>query len=80
MDISSLYTEGTEIVCKAYHSFLNYNLLITTRFLREMLGLILNENLFPFNGENYLQTHRTGIGTKMAVSLPNIFWPKLKQR
>ena len=75
---SSLYTnipqeEGTEIVCKAYDSFHNYNPPTPTRFLREMLGLILNENSFQFNGENYLQTHRTAMGTKMAVSFANIF-------
>ena len=50
MDLSSLYTnisqeEGTEIVCKAYDSFHNYNPPIPTLFPREMLGLILNENL-----------------------------------
>ena len=49
MDVFSLYTnilqeEGTEIVCKAYGSFHNYNPPIPTRFLREMLALILNEN------------------------------------
>ena len=77
MDVSSLYTnipqeEGTEIVCKAYDSFHNYKPPIPTRFLRQMLGLILNENSFQFNGENYLQTHGTAMGTKMAVSFANI--------
>ena len=57
MDVSSSYTnlpqeEGTEIVCNAYDSFHNYKPTIPTRFLREMLGLILNENSFQFNGEN----------------------------
>ena len=85
MDVSSLYTnipqkEGMEIVCKAYDSFHNYNPLIATPFLKEMLGLILNKNWFQLNGENCLQTHGTAIGTKMAVPFPNIFWPKLKQR
>ena len=86
MDVSSLYTnipqeKGTEIVCKAYDSFHNYNPPIPTSFLREMLGLILNENSFQFDGENYLQTHGTAMGTKMAVSFANIFsWLKLKQR
>ena len=66
MDVSSLYTnipqeEGTEIVCKAYDSFHNYNPPIPTRFRREMLGLI------QFNGENYLQTHGAALGIKMAV-------------
>ena len=51
MDISTLYTnipqeEGTEIVCKAYDSFHKYNPPIPTRFLREMLGLNVNENSF----------------------------------
>ena len=39
-----------------------------------MLGLILNENSFQLNGENYLQTHGTAMVTKMAVS----FWPSQK--
>ena len=84
MDVSSLYTnipqeEGTEIVCKAYDSFNhNYNPPIPTRFLREILGLILNENSFLFNGENYLQTHGTAMGTKMAVSFANIFMAKIE--
>ena len=75
---SSLHTnipqeEGTEIACKAYDSFPKYNPPIPTRFLRYMLGLILNENSFKFNGENYLQTHGTAMGTKMALSFANIF-------
>ena len=83
MNFSSLYTnisqeEGTEIVCKAYDSFHNYNPPIPTRFLREMLGLILNENSFQFNGENYLQPHGTAMGTKTAVSFANIFMAKIE--
>ena len=83
MDVSRLYTnipqeEGTEIVWKTYDSFHNYNPTIPTRFLREMLGLILNENSFQFNGENYLQTHGTVVGTKMAVSFANIFMAKIE--
>ena len=83
MDISSLYTnipqeEGTEIVCKANDSFHDCNTPIPTRFLREMLGLILNENSFQFNGENYLQTHGTAMGTKMAISFANIFMAKVE--
>ena len=83
MDLSSLYTnipqeEGTEIVCKTYDSSHNYNPLIPTLFLREMPGLILNENSFQFNGENYLQTHGTAMGTKMTVSFANIFMAKIE--
>ena len=56
----------------------NYNPPIPRRFLREMLGLILNENSFQFNGENYLKTHGTAMGTKMAVSFANIFMAKIE--
>ena len=81
MDVSSLYRnipqeEGTEIACKAYDSFHNYNPPIPTRFLREMLGLILNKNSFQFNGEN---THGTTMGTKMTVSFANIFIAKIEK-
>ena len=85
MDVSSLYRnipqeEGTEIACKAYDSFHNYNPPIPTRFLREMLGLILNENLFQFNWENYLKTHGTATGTiKWQYHLPIFSCLKLKQ-
>ena len=83
MDVSSLYTnipqeEGTEIVCKTYDLFHNYKPPIPTCFLRQRLGLILNENSFQFNGENYLQTHGTAMGTKMAVSFANIFMAKIE--
>ena len=43
-----------------------------------MLGLILNENSFHFNGENYFQTHETAMGTKIAVSFANIFMAKIE--
>ena len=39
----------------------------------EMLGLILKENFLQFNGRNYVQTHGTAMGTKMAVAFANIF-------
>ena len=83
MDVSSLYRnipqeEETEIACKAYDSFHNYNPPIPTRFLREMLGLILNENSFQFSRENYLKTHGTAMGTKMTVSFANIFMAKIE--
>ena len=50
---------------------------IPTRNLREMLSLILQENSFQFNGKDYLQTHGTAIGTKMAVAITNIFMAKI---
>jgi len=83
MDVSSLYTnipqeEGTEIVCKAYETFHNYDPPIPTHYLREMLGVILTENSFEFNGKNYLQTHGVVMGTKTAVSFANIFTAEIE--
>ena len=72
MDITSLYTniaQDVEIqtVCKAYFSFYQNKSPIPTPLLEQALRLILQENLFEWNGKNYLQTHGTAIGTKIAV-------------
>ena len=37
-----------------------------------MLSRILKENSFQLNGKNYLQTHGSAMGTKMAVAFANI--------
>ena len=49
---------------------------IPTKSLREMLTLILQENSFQFNGRNYLQTHGTAVGTKVAVTFHDISMSK----
>ena len=43
-----------------------------------MLDLILKENSFQFNGENYLQIHGKAMRTKMAVSFANIFMAEIE--
>ena len=81
LDVASLYTnipqeEGIDTVCnvcKAYQTFYGENTPIPTQSLRRILKLILQENSFEFNGKNYLQTHGTAMGTKMAVAFANIF-------
>ena len=78
MDVTSLYTnipqeEGVETVCKACDSFYKDSPPIPTQYLKRALKLILQENSFEFNGKNYLQTHGTAMGTKMAVAFANIF-------
>ena len=45
-----------------------------------MLDLILKENSFQFNGENYLQTNGTAMGTKMAVAFANIFMAEFEAK
>ena len=56
MDVTSLYTnipqeEGITTVCEAYEEFYEENPPIPTRYLREMLSLILQENSFQFNDQ-----------------------------
>ena len=85
VDVASLYTnipqeEGITTVCRAYDTFHNNNPPIPTKYLREMLDLILKENSFQFNGENYLQTHGTAMGTKMAVAFANIFMAEFETK
>ena len=59
--VSQLYAKHTKNSIKK-------NPPIPTRYLREMLSLILQENSFQFNGKDNLQTHGTAMGTKMAVA------------
>ena len=71
----ALYTnipqeEGITTVCKAYEEFYEENPSIPTKYLREMLSLILQENSFQFNG--------TAMDTKMAVAFANIFMAKIE--
>ena len=75
---TSLYTnipheEGIYTVCEAYESFYKNDTPIPTHSLAGLLRLILQENSFLFKGKNYLQTHGTAMGTKVAVSFANIF-------
>ena len=84
MDVTSLYTnipreKGITTVCEAYEELYEENPPIPTRYLREMLSLILQENSFQFNGKDYLQTHGTAMGTKMAVAFANIFMAKIEK-
>ena len=64
--------EDIETVCRAYAKNF-YNPPSPKHYMRQMLRLILKENSFQFNGKLYLQTHRTAMGTKTAVSSANIF-------
>ena len=45
-----------------------------------MLYLILTENSFEFCGSNYLQTHGTAMGTKVAVAFANIFIARIEKQ
>ena len=71
--VLSLYAE-------AYEDFYERKPLIRTRYLREILSLILQENSFQLNGKDYLQTHGAAMGTKMGVAFANILWLKQKRK
>ena len=85
MDVTSLYTnipheEGVTTVCYAFQDFYWDKANIPTKYLREILYLILTENSFQFCGSNYLQTHGTAMGTKMAVAFANIFMARIERQ
>ena len=76
MDFTSLYTnipqdEGINTVCMAYEEFLQGNPHLPTRYLRELLSLILKENSFQF---------KTVMETKMATTFANIFMEKKEHK
>ena len=85
MDVNSLYTnisheEGVTTVCHPYEDFYGDKAPIPNKYLREILYLILTENSFKFCGSNYLQTHGTAMGTKMAVAFANIFMARIERQ
>ena len=85
MDVPSLYTnvpheEGINIVCTAYKTFYNDTPPIPKRLLGKALRLILQENSFQFNKRNYLQTHGTAMGTKMAPAFANSFMGEIEKQ
>ena len=71
--------EGITTVCLAYEEFHQGNPPVPTRFLSEMLSLMLLENSFQFNLKDYLQIHGTAMGTKMAAAFANIFMAKIEK-
>ena len=83
MDVTSLYTnipqeEGIDTVRRASEIFHRNEPPILIQLLKRALRLILQENSFQFNEKNYLQTHVTAMGMKMAVAFSNIFMNKVE--
>ena len=86
MDVTSLYTntpqeEAINTVFQENQDFYDNKPPIPVGYPREMLSLILKENSFQFDGKDYLQTHGTAMGTKMAVLVLLTFLrPTLRKR
>ena len=60
-------------VCHAHEYFYGERALYTTKYLREILFLILTENSIQFCGNNYRPVDGTAMGTKMAVAFAGHF-------
>ena len=55
-------------------TFIKNNPPIHTNYIKEMLRVILKDNSFHINGENYLQIHATATGNEMAVAFQISLW------
>ena len=81
LDVSSLYTkiphdEGITACKRALET--RSSLAPTTSYLVSLIQQMLTLNNFTFNGEHYLQTQGTAMGTRMPPSYANLFMPELE--
>jgi peptide-methionine (R)-S-oxide reductase len=80
-DVSSLYTniphdEGIMAVGEFMSKFTDVN---TTKMLQDLTQLILESNVFEFDGQLYIQLHGTAMGSKFAPSFANLYMNWLEQ-
>ena len=78
LDVSSLYTNIPHNKCiDGCRHFLNTRApndsSIKTETLFDLIRMILTMNNFSFDDKQFLQIHRTAMGTKMAPSYTNPF-------
>ena len=66
---------------KAFEDALNNekNRKIPTAFVIKLLRLVLENNIFEFNQEFWLQMLGTAMGTRVAPTYANLFMAKLKK-
>ena len=67
-------------MCTAYETFYKDTPAIPKRLLGKALRLIVQGNSFQFHKRNYLQTHGTAMGTKMAVAFGIIFMGEIEKQ
>ena len=87
LDVSSLYTnipntEGRAAVTKFLrkHRTLGKGPQPSNKSIIEMLNMVLTMNSFKFNGEHFLQTAGTAMGTRVAPTYANIFMSDFEDR
>ena len=84
IDVSSLYTniphtDGLEAATTALADHTEQDpIRPPIQILRELMSIVLKNNIFEFNGDYYLQLQGTAMGTKMAPSYANLFMGKLE--
>jgi hypothetical protein len=82
LDVSSLYTniphqEGIYALGEFMSQFTDAK---TTTMLQDLTKLILESNIFEFNGKLYIQLHGTAMGSKFAPSFACIYLNWLEQK
>ena len=81
-DVSALYTniphqEGTD----ALREFMSIRTSPQkAQMIEELAQIVLTGNVFEFNGEYFIQTHGTAMGSKMAPSFANIFMSEFERK
>ena len=82
LDVTSLYTNipHTDGLAAA-EKYLNRreSQEIPTQFLIKLMDFVLKNNNFCFNGQNFIQTQGTAMGTKMAPSYACLFMGDLER-
>ena len=83
LDVSSLYTnipnqEGILAVAEKLRS--DPSKTPITKFILDLLSLVLHNMNFEFNGEHYLQTGGTAMGTSVAPNYANLFMDRFETK
>ena len=82
LDVTSLYTNipqrlginSIRTVGAALDSNVDYNT------AADLAQLVLENNIFKFNGDHYIQTQGTAMGTRMAPAYANIFMYTIEEK
>ena len=71
------HDEGLDAIRHALNGRENQE--IPTSLIVDLAELVLKNNNFEFNGNHYLQTLGTAIGTKMVPAYANLFLDRLER-
>ena len=77
LDVEALYTniphdEGIGSCLKAINDHCHNDPPLPLHYLKQMMEFMLKYNYFDFNGEHFLQTMGTAMGTAFAANYANI--------